>query len=1121
MKKYLLMALMTAMLACAGLFAACEKTGEQKPGPQPGGEQTQQEVTYTITGEETVYVKSGDTQYDFVSTVSVSGSDGSVNTPTVDISNVDFDVKGEYTATYSYEDAAPFTQKVVVMTPPAFAQDTQDVVEISYSEVQDHLFDDLTAQDCFGQTLEVGILNGGEESLYVNGILQYGEHQLDLRAIDRAGNVAEWTVTVTVLPEADAPVSDDSTLTVDVTADNVTWPVNLFGKTVSLLSVNGNNEVTYEVVDGGIRFEFSALTDLVLGETYEVIVVTNSGYAETDLTLTDNLDPVMLTVGLDNWIYCENKSGILPVAEKKYERQNYTIQYTLTDAEGTEIAVTDGMMPASEAGDYRYTVVPVKNGQVLSALQKTLSVHVLQAAEYESIVTMADSTQFDVLKPSVSVEELLGQGVNVQYGFTEEHGGSYIYCADKIGSYWPGYEFTVDPGTEYKTLSFDLYCDYYANPEDSSQNTPHCVCVAVANSKISLLKQQAEPGTPSEPFANWDDRAAVYLLDDDGNAICMINPYTKDNPMGMQKWLRVEVSLEGMGGQSGKIQFFNEWWGEFYVKNVRLSKTEVSDKSEWDITETARPSDDTQNASNGNEYTFTRENVAGKDALKFTLNALDAGYANFFQNGVLLGSFAGSSSDWVCLNYEKVVFDIYASEGAQPVIALGYYTIGNEAGFHQVNFVGMSDYTRILFYDEEGNNVQFRTGEWLRCEFSLAEFKENTHYEYFKLMIGSTIENEYFAIANVVLSEEEFTQPETPPEFTLPAEVKANYDTAAGGNYSLQKTEVAGVLADKLTITGNGHGENFFQNALYFSPYASDNPDNTDLGALSAYKKLTFDLYAASGSNPCLSLGHYTVGGVGGFYEVGLNGLSDFSRVRLYDMAGNPIEFTPDTWIHVEFLLDVSGVESWSYQRIMLGTKQSPDTFLAVANIAYSTYGFEAQYEAPGYALWPSVRLTYDAANSNGEVGLTEEETGGRIAAKVTITSISHGANSFQNGILAGPFEGDNTNYNVVKDYTKVVFDLYAAENSDMNIGLGYYTKDGQNAYHVTRLADGGDLLKFYDMQGNETTYTTGTWLRVEFLMSDIAIANTQGMFRVIVGSANAANTYFAVDNLHFSTAEL
>lgn len=277
-------AIISSVIACAG----CKNSD----GDTAGGESSLV-VSYNWNGLRDYDLMITDDSYDYG--VTVTSNDGLYYDVTVDDSLVNYGTQGVYTVKFSVGNETK-TQTVKVYGLPSMSINNM-VSEFSYSQIVDRaslngLFSFVNAVDCFGNAIPVGIENGQSlDALYnPDGSVKYGHHEVNIVAVDPAGQIARQAVEFTINEDN----STKPTATMEATGkgfvvveDVKTLSVDL--KSLELMAVSVNEYVLDEDL---VSFDYDAntitltlkdLDTLVYGENNVIRVMTVGGYTDLEI----------------------------------------------------------------------------------------------------------------------------------------------------------------------------------------------------------------------------------------------------------------------------------------------------------------------------------------------------------------------------------------------------------------------------------------------------------------------------------------------------------------------------------------------------------------------------------------------------------------------------------------------------------------------------------------------------------------------------------------------------------------------------------------------------------------------------------------------------------------------
>ena len=569
------MILLFAALFCMALFGCSDNV--QDSVIDGGGDKTT-EITYTFEGDNETYLKKGVASYDFVEAVKVTDNIGKKYTPEIVFNDVKLGTAGQYSVKYEYK-GAEFVVTVYILDTPVIDASAAKTV-YNYAEFQSECKNGVTAKDSLGRALEISVRGAGDAPLYKNGVLTTGENVLEYLAIDGAGNVASVKKNVTINANEKFPAFT-GTMQFDVCDEEIEIVCDTKNERIISLIADGA-KTAFEYAGGVIKINAQDILGASEGaDSVEVVLVTESGYCETELTFKDEKAPVIDTFGLNNWRYLAGgEEKPLPRASKKYEYQNYEIIYKLYNQNGQETPTDGREFSAAEEGVWTLSVIPVKNGSELTEFKKDLKLKVMGAEEYDSLFASCDSTQFtDELSLTMETRSYIAAGGYAEYGYSEREdvGGAYVYYRGSTGEFGHGYILGSNIPAKYKSLSIDVWFEQY--PSKVNPNVGNLFLSVFAGVK----KYNIIGDAGNSDFANYQDGMKVYTIDENGNALNYINPL-RNTDEGTKTWYRVEVDLAPYFDflhDADRLIIMSESAGRFYIKNVRYNRHAV-DKSDYD-----------------------------------------------------------------------------------------------------------------------------------------------------------------------------------------------------------------------------------------------------------------------------------------------------------------------------------------------------------------------------------------------------------------------------------------------------------------------------------------------------------------------------------------------------------
>lgn len=1131
MKRRYLFGFLLGLLACvcAAAFVACDNGSDPETPGDP--------VTYTITGAEDVYLKLSDAEYDFAEGVSVSASDGSAATLSVDDSAVNFGTAGAYDVVYSCGEQS-VTVKAYVFALPVIADSEEGGITSEYAEVQANLYKGLTATDSLGSSLEIAVVEGTENPLYdERGIPQYGEHSVTYSATDRVGQTATYTRSFEVVVGEDTPVVTNESASADVADDTAVIAVDLKGQPLSALYIGDVQMSDFDVQEGTVRISVAQLAERYAVGKYDATLMTGGGYADFTFLLTDVKPMALDWFGLDNWVYTAGAENCaFPVPEKLAPRQDIAFGYALKSVGGgTVLSSENGSFTApAQAGEYTLTVT-YSRGQ--DSDTKDLSVYILTEAEAAATLARGDSLQNPDELPFCYKAEESNASLLDGMGYTEDEGVGPAYkLSGKAKNGDQSFAFVLsgsadsfggsDIDDKYNTVWIDIY---YA--EDST-GYPWLKLESGLNASDGYIKTSVT-NRPTSGYDNILDTAKVrvYSIEADGSTGDYAAPQA-----GV--WLRYAISLEDYRSAATPFLWIgNEYGGTFYVRHVMLSEESIGEDLPLLNNGFSSSIGLNYDAPNLQVTDITEETIGGRDVVSlthdWTLNVNNS--KNDLRSlalsfGILM---EGRIQNAVIPDgYETFTFEFYAEEGADLWFYFG----------HDGSFVLESAKTSDVFcvYDESGNRIAVPVEDgWCSAEVSLDTARACTTYVHLGIIDNTAGHKIAVDPLTIFYRTEEFIPAPTPD---LPVvyngtnnAIAPYYDTVlyGGSGYSFSENQTVDGRSGAVTlqtITNPGTGSDRRNRAVGFGALA-DNGGTTDASVPDLYNTLAFDLYAEEGASVSVLFGHASA--LGGFIIVDL---SVGSAVRAYSLeTGEYLTVLPaDTWVHVVVDLTLYRaclpVNGGSYGRLAVcnnvaGTSISIDPSSVVysvneaekATLALADngeYGNVGRYFEMVFYREEGVAYNYtDNANAAGRTGVVTLET---------LMSISSGNDRRQLaigfGCLAQAKEPNDsvTESGVPEGYTKLVLDICPSAGAALSVLYGY---DG--SYIVRDIQESGKTYaKFYAIgengaRGEELAdfVPDGTWVRMEIELSEYwrCLKASNGMGRIAVCNG-AAGTSIAID---------
>ena len=384
MKKKLLLCLLI-ILAIACVMLACGKKTDDGPITEPTDP-----PAVEFIGAADIHLAISVTSYNFLGSVTVKLESGETAVPAVDSSKVVFGAKGIYDLTYSYEEETK-TVKVYVYSAPEIVFDPP-TLELEYEGAEDGLYNGVTARDCFGNALEAGLLGFGT-FFNSDGTVNIGSHTVGFATTDRVGQFASASRTVTVVMDpVKGPSSAVSSVNADVGEFTFAAALDTKSEAIALLSVGSVLITDYTYAGGTLTVDVDALNDVELG-AHTLRVVTRHGAVEWELTLKDELNPVVDSFGQNNRIYQVNTLSALPSVNQLRPRQEITVGYTITPPSGSPPAANSGMFTPTVIGAYTVSAAVKKGGVTKSTV--VFSAKVLSSADFADIAFWGASAQHE------------------------------------------------------------------------------------------------------------------------------------------------------------------------------------------------------------------------------------------------------------------------------------------------------------------------------------------------------------------------------------------------------------------------------------------------------------------------------------------------------------------------------------------------------------------------------------------------------------------------------------------------------------------------------------------------------------------------------------------------------
>ncbi len=311
---------------------------ESTSPPDGSSSSSPAEAVYEFEGTKDVHIAASAETYDFTAGVTATKNLEAAEF-TVDSSAVRFGTPGEYAVKYKLDDYEEEI-KVYIYGDPVFVS---AATTLSYLDAQTEtgLKKAATAKDFFGNELSVKV----EEGIAPNalGYIEYGKHTVKFSATDKVGNKKEYTLEVMV-SDADKPDLAD----IEIDLVDIEKTTRYDGLQISKIIYDGAALTSddYSFINGYLAFSEAFVLDKEVGD-YQLLVVTNGGYDEVTLSVTDK-ENVKYAFSLSDMSYA-NILGF-DGAELLSHQRNISFEYLLKDSNDAEVELT--------ATDTGYTFVP-------------------------------------------------------------------------------------------------------------------------------------------------------------------------------------------------------------------------------------------------------------------------------------------------------------------------------------------------------------------------------------------------------------------------------------------------------------------------------------------------------------------------------------------------------------------------------------------------------------------------------------------------------------------------------------------------------------------------------------------------------------------------------------------
>lgn len=335
-----------------------------------------------FVGVKNVNLSIAEETYDFKAGV-VGYVNGVESTFTCDTSAVEFGKTGVYTITYEIGNLTQTATVKIYGEPNVSASN----VEMTYQEAMSGSTKDIVAVDSFGTELMVEYLGANTVEGYqfkYNGV-----YTANYSASDIVGNTVEFSRKITVRGEK----LEFGSHSVDLAGENSGLDI---AEREALAVIYEDNKVYNGITQtGSLVYSFESLaSELGIGE-HDITLVTNEGYGDLFLTVTDNaplayeFDYGDKNYGINNYIFAQGESVYFPkLTCKKGTNQSFETAYLLTK-NGSNISFED--FDSSQKGEYVYTAIVTRGGETIE-IENTF--YIVSETEKLNYAFSTNSNQF-------------------------------------------------------------------------------------------------------------------------------------------------------------------------------------------------------------------------------------------------------------------------------------------------------------------------------------------------------------------------------------------------------------------------------------------------------------------------------------------------------------------------------------------------------------------------------------------------------------------------------------------------------------------------------------------------------------------------------------------------------
>ena len=294
----------------------------------------------------------------------------------VDTSKVTFGTAGEYEIVYRYGENT-VNKKIFIYGLPSVTG--ANTFSTQFSKAPIEIFNGLTAVDSFGKALDLQIIDD-DGMIDLDGSYNVGSYDVKIIAIDKAGQIARFTRTVTVTEERNPVIL--SAYSYDVNEESFSFELdsadsaefiglsfNGTGVPAEYLTVSSNTFTVNKQFFYNYLLKDALVSDLENGDAYVMSVLTTKGKTKTEFKLLDK-ESVVYDLSVVNEFALECYPCFTPIKVEKItlknKYQNVTPVYTIVKG-GERVPVQNGLVTFPSDGEWQLEI-DLRGEKVYTAL---------------------------------------------------------------------------------------------------------------------------------------------------------------------------------------------------------------------------------------------------------------------------------------------------------------------------------------------------------------------------------------------------------------------------------------------------------------------------------------------------------------------------------------------------------------------------------------------------------------------------------------------------------------------------------------------------------------------------------------------------------------------------------